>query len=110
MLNMDTSEFTFKWRLFKYDPAIRAVKKQLKYNTTGSILIKHTVNKKLLLIINRKYSTYKPGYFVTYEDHAQRRQLRVEEWVELKKGIHRLTNIAAVKNNTPEGECLKLSW
>lgn len=110
MLNMDTSEFTFKWRLFKYDPAIRAVKKQLKYNTTGPILINHTVNKKLLFLINRKYSTYKPGYFVTYEDCAQRRQLRVEEWVELKKGIHRPTTIAAVKNNTPEGESLKLSW
>ena len=110
MLNMDTSEFTFKWRLFKYDPTIRAVKKQLTYKTSGPILIEHTVNKKLLLIINRKYSTYKPGYFVTYEDHAQQRQLRIEEWVEIKKDIHRPTAIAAVKNNTPEGESLKLSW
>jgi hypothetical protein len=110
MLNMGQSEFTFKWRLFKNDPSIRVVKKQLKYKTTGPILINHTVNKKLLFLIDRKYSTYKPGYFVTYEDYAQQRQLRIEEWVELKKDIHRLTTIAAVKNNTPEGECLKLSW
>lgn len=110
MLNMDTSEFTFKWRLFKYDPAIRLVKIQLKCRTTNPILIKHTVNKKFLFMFNRTYVTYKPGYFVTYEDHARQRQLRVEEWLEIKKGIQRLTNIAAIKNSTPEGECLKISW
>ncbi len=110
MLNIDNSEFTFNCRLFKDDPAIRAFKKQLRYKTLGPILVEYTVSKKLLLIIDRKYFTYKPGYCVTYEDHAQRRQLRIEEWVELKKGIHRLTNIAAAKNNIPEGESLKLSW
>ena len=109
-LNMDNSEFTFKWRLFKYDPAIRAIKKQLTHKNSGPILIEHTVNKKFLFLINRKYVTFKPGYFVVYEDQIHQRQLRVEEWVELEKDIHRPTIIAAVKNNTPEGESLKLHW
>lgn len=109
MLNMDTSEFTFNCRLFKDDPAIRAVKKQLTYKTLGPILMNHIVNQRTFLI-NRKYVNYKLGYLVTYEDHERQGQLRVEKWMEIKKDVHRLTTIAAIKNNTPEGECLNLSW
>jgi hypothetical protein len=107
---MDTSEITFNCRLFKDDPTIRAVKKQLTHKTSDHFLMEYTVNKKLLFIINRKYFTYKPGYFVTYEDYTLQRQLRIEQWMEIEKDVHRLTTIAAIKNNTPEGECLNLSW
>jgi hypothetical protein len=107
---MDTSEITFNCRLFKDDPIIRAVKKQLTYKTSDHFLMEYIVNKKLLFIINRKYFTYKLGYLVTYEDHERQGQLRVEKWMEIEKGIQTLTMIGAIKNNTPEGECLKLSW
>ena len=107
---MDNSEITFNCRLFKDDPAIRAFKKQLTYKTLGPILLEYIVSKKLLFIVDRKYFTYKPGYFVTYEDHEQQGQLRFESWMELKKGAHILTTIAAIKNSTLEGESLKLSW
>ncbi len=110
MLNMIQSQHYFKWRFFKYDPAIRAVKKSLKYKATDTYLIKHTVEKKILFLIKRRYVTYKTGFYVTYEDHNRQRQLKIEEWVQIEKGIYRPTNIAAAKNDIAEGESIQFTW
>ena len=97
MLNMENSE-------------VSTAKRKLQYKTTNHFLIKYTVKKKFLFLINRTYVTYKPGFYVTYEDQNNQRQLRLEEWTEIEKEISRLTQIASMKNNTPEGESIKFNW
>lgn len=107
---MGKSEFTFKWRFFKYDPAIRSAKKTLKYKTTDTYLVRCNVEKKILFLIKRRYVTYRKGFYVTYEDHNSQRQLKIEEWVQIEKGIYRPTNIVAAKNDIAEGESIQFTW
>lgn len=111
---MIQSEHNFKWSFFKFDPTIRLVKKCLNYKIAGDnysyMLIQYTIEKKFLFFFKRKYVTYKKGFYVTYEDQNNQRQLKIEEWAELKKGIYRPTKIVPVKNNVVEGESVRLVW
>lgn len=110
MVNKYPSSGNKKLKLNMENSEVSAAKRKLQHTTTDNFLIKYTVNKKFLFMINRIYVTYKPGYYVTYEDQREQRQLRLEEWTEIEKEISRLTRTASVKNNICEGESLKLNW
>lgn len=105
MLN---TESIFRDEFFTPHPEITEYKKNLLSLSSDTFLIKYEKNF-LFMLIKRRMATFKPGVYKFYLKD-KRRELRVEEWIELEKNVLRPYRVASIKNAVLEGEAIQFVW